>query len=71
MTINDSHFKLAAILDKTTQEELFKRDETVFLPGLRKRIQIDAVFAAEDSFHRVENRRRQIRCSLSREKVAC
>ena len=44
--MNDSHFKLAAILEKTTQEERLEGDEIVFLLGLRHKRQIEAVFEA-------------------------
>lgn len=46
MTMNDSHFKLAAILEKANQEERLGRDEIVFLLGLTQKKQIDDVFAA-------------------------
>ena len=42
--MNDSHFKLAAILEKANQEERLERDEIVFLLGLTQQNQIDAVF---------------------------
>lgn len=44
MTMNDFHFKLAAILEKATQEELLDRGEIIFLLGLTQESQIDALF---------------------------
>jgi methylornithine synthase len=44
--MNDSHFKLTAILEKANQEERLERDEIVFLLGLTQKKQIEAVFAA-------------------------
>jgi methylornithine synthase len=46
MTMHNSHFNLAEILEKATQEERLGREEIVFLLGLRERSQIGAVFEA-------------------------
>jgi len=44
--MNDSHYNLAQILEKATQEELLERDEIVFLLGLTQKKHIDDVFSA-------------------------
>ena len=44
--MNDSHYKLAEILEKAIQEELLERDEIVFLLGLTQKKHIDDVFSA-------------------------
>lgn len=46
MKQSDSQHKLNAILEKADQEELLDRGEIVFLLGLTKKSQIDAVFEA-------------------------
>ena len=43
MKMNDSHYRLAEILDKAQQKEILDRGEIVFLLGLRQKNQIDAV----------------------------
>ena len=44
--MNDSHYKLAEILEKAQQEEILDKGEIVFLLGLRQKNQIDIVFEA-------------------------
>ena len=58
MKMNDSHYRLAEILDKAQQEEILDRGEIVFLLGLRQKNQIDAVFEAarELRFRHFEDR---------------
>ena len=46
MKMNDSHYRLAEILEKADQEEILDKGEIVFLLGLTQKNQIDAVFEA-------------------------